>query len=50
MNTATASTASVPRTEKRGYFARLLRTLRTELRRGLEFTGAAYANGVPPLL
>jgi hypothetical protein len=45
-----AYTATSPRIETRGTFARLLRTLRVELRRAIELAGAPYKDGVlPPL-
>jgi hypothetical protein len=45
-----AYTATSPRIETRGTFARLLRTLRIELRRAIELAGAPYKDGVlPPL-
>jgi hypothetical protein len=45
-----AYTATSPRIETRGTFARLLRTLRIELRRAIELAGAPYRDGVlPPL-
>jgi hypothetical protein len=47
MNTITATS---PRNESKGAFARLAQTFVTQLRRAIELSGAPYVNGpLPPL-